>query len=166
MGLRLVTYTAAVLTLLAVVPTPATPAISDTKIVVAKDKKDKCKRSRKFNEHQVSFGKRAVRAGRCVTDEYGGVKTIGSRPGHHPTGGRALDIMTNTRGSCKAGRPVGFKVANYLMDNAKRLGVMYIIWSNRYWSAGTKKRPVTKWRYMGRGGCTHGHYDHVHVSFK
>lgn len=158
--------TVALLTTVAPLQTPVATAkqeIKEQKFTVKK-----CKRSRKFRESQVHFGHRAIIAGRCITDrpEGRGIKVIWSRPGHHPSAGRALDIMTNTKGSCKANRKTGFKVAHHFMKYAKQYGVMYIIWSNRYWSAADKKKPVKNWRYMGRPGCTHGHHDHVHLALK
>lgn len=158
---------AATALLVTITPTQAQATVTIESKKKVKDKTKKCKKSKKFREHQVHFGTRAIRAGRCVTDHDKRIKAVWSRPGHHPSAGRALDIMVNTHGSCKAGRATGFNVAKFLMKNSGKLGVMYIIWNNRYWSASTSKRPVKKWRYMGRGpGCTVSHHDHVHVSFR
>jgi len=171
MGLRLITYVVAVFTILAVVPTISTPAIAVTHTVSKKKNKKaffkKCKKSGKFNERQVNFGNSAKMAGRCVTSlPKNGVKTIGSRPGHQPSAGRAIDIMTNTSGSCTAGHKNGTRIAKYFMNNSKKFHVKYIIWNNKYWSADTRRVKPYQWRYMGRGGCTQGHHDHVHVAFK
>jgi hypothetical protein len=150
-----------------------TPAPSLTKAQKAKKRAVRlrayyrtCKKSGKFNERQARFSKRVVLAGRCVTSRVKGIKTIGTRGGHHPSASRALDIMVNTHGSCRAGRKAGNKIAKYLMNNKGKHGVYYIIWRNGYWNARDKARPISNFRKMGRGGCTAGHYDHVHVSFK
>ncbi len=80
---------------------------------------------------------------------YGGV----GGGGYHAQG-RALDIMV--RGS------TGDEIATWLRRNAKELGVMEVIWSQRIW---TVQRSSEGWRWMSdRGGDTANHYDHVHVS--
>lgn len=88
-----------------------------------------------------------------------GIKSIGGvgkRPyeSDHP-GGLALDFMT--RGS------TGDTLAGYVMANAARLGVKYVIWNQRIWSVA---RASEGWRRMkDRGSPTANHMDHVHVSF-
>ena len=75
----------------------------------------------------------------------------------HPSG-RAVDVMIP---SYKTNKALGDKVAQYLIDNAKKLHVNYVIWRQRSYSIerGT-------WKKMDdRGGDTANHYDHVHVSF-
>lgn len=97
-----------------------------------------------------------------AADEIGGkfgIKSIGGvgsrpNPSDHP-GGLALDFMT--QGS------IGSALARYVMENAKRLGVKYIIWQQHIWSLA---RASEGWRLMGdRGSPTANHMDHVHVSF-
>lgn len=122
--------------------------------------------SRKFNERQARFSRRVRVGARCVVKRVPGIKVIGTRPGHHPSASRALDIMVNTRGSCREGRRAGNRVARYFMNNKRRHGVYYVIWRNGYWNARDSKMPISQFRKMGRGGCTQGHYDHVHVAFK
>ena len=127
---------------------------------------DSCRQSRRFRENQASFPRHVRIAGRCVTTQISGIKTIGTRPGHHPSASRALDIMVNTKGSCRAGRKAGNQIARYLMAHKKIHNVYYIIWRNGYWNARENVKPIGKFRKMGRGGCTAGHYDHVHVAFR
>ncbi len=76
----------------------------------------------------------------------------------HPSG-RAIDIMIP---SYKTNRALGDAVAQYLIDNGKRLKVSYIIWRQRnyrisrgYWV-----------KMSDRGGDTANHMDHVHASFE
>ena len=125
-----------------------------------------CKDTRRFNERRFNYTRNAKRAGRCAASEYKRVKLISSYNGHHPSAEKALDIMTNLSGSCRQNRETGDQVAKYMMKNAKKLGVRYIIWENRYWAAGSGQKKLGNWRNMNRGGCTAGHYDHVHVAFK
>ncbi|MFC7586838.1 hypothetical protein ACFQYP_26215 [Nonomuraea antimicrobica] len=47
-----------------------------------------------------------------------------------------------------------------MVKNAKRLGIMYVIYRQRIWHVRTGA-----WRTMSdRGGTTANHYDHPHVS--
>jgi hypothetical protein len=54
-----------------------------------------------------------------------------------------------------------------LKDNAETLGVEYLIWQGRIWSAA---RAFEGWRPYGGGGMhdpssvTGGHYDHLHFT--
>ena len=57
----------------------------------------------------------------------------------------------------------GGPLADYAKANAKRLGVLYVIWNQRIWSVA---RSSEGWRKMeDRGSDTQNHKDHVHVSF-
>ena len=89
--------------------------------------------------------------------------------------GRAVDWFTNVRTA--EGKARGDAVVNWLTAtdargnvaaNARRLGVMYIIWNNRIWGA---YRPADGWRpYAGCAGTpspgsdTTCHRNHVHLS--
>lgn len=76
--------------------------------------------------------------------------------------GRACDFMESTGGNMPASdrQAHGDRVAAYAIQNASRLGIMYIIWKQRIYDM---RRPG--WRMMGnRGGVTANHFDHVHVS--
>lgn len=94
---------------------------------------------------------------------------------HHD--GRAVDWMTNAR--TKNGKKRGDDLVRWLLAtdkrghafaNARRLGVMYIIWNNRIWSS---YRASSGWRvYNGctakkRAGTAYDttcHRNHVHLS--
>lgn len=70
----------------------------------------------------------------------------------HPSG-HAADFMV---GDDKA---KGDAVAAYLMANAQRLNVKYIIWYQRSWT------PGRGWKNMAdRGSPTQNHKDHVHLT--
>ncbi|TMR21823.1 hypothetical protein ETD85_50395 [Nonomuraea zeae] len=81
--------------------------------------------------------------------------------GEHPLG-RACDFMLSRGGALPSGAELkrGEEIANWAIKNAKRLGIMYIIYRQRIWHAGTGA-----WRTMSdRGGTTANHYDHPHIS--
>jgi hypothetical protein len=85
-----------------------------------------------------------------------GVTTVQTRPGHSPTQGRAADFMVGTD------RAKGDAVAQYVIDNAARFRVEYVIWRQRIYlvSSGT-------WKAMAdRGSPTANHMDHPHVAFR
>lgn len=73
-------------------------------------------------------------------------------PGHQPRMSLAADFM------CSKG--VGDKLANWARQNAKSLGIEYIIWYRRIWNI---KRDNEGWRAYH--GTPNPHTDHVHISF-
>ena len=85
-----------------------------------------------------------------------GVRTVLTRPGHSPTQGRAADFMVYDD------RAKGDAVTRYVIANAARFGVEYVIWRQRIYivSSGT-------WQTMAnRGSPTANHMDHPHVAFR
>jgi hypothetical protein len=81
--------------------------------------------------------------------------------GEHPLG-RACDFMLSRGGAMPSGAEVqrGNEIAAWAIKNAKRLGIMYIIYRQRIWHVRSGS-----WRYMtDRGGATANHYDHPHIS--
>ncbi|MGV9384914.1 coiled-coil domain-containing protein [Nonomuraea sp. NPDC003707] len=83
-------------------------------------------------------------------------------PGEHGKG-RACDFMMSRGGTMAGGSDEarGDALADYLIKNGARIGVMYIIWKQRYYDI----RSGGGWDPMSdRGGVTANHYDHVHVS--
>jgi len=83
-------------------------------------------------------------------------------PGEHGKG-RACDFMMSRGGTVATGadEAIGDALANWLIKNGARIGVMYIIWKQRYYDI----RSGGGWDPMSdRGGVTANHYDHVHVS--
>lgn len=88
-----------------------------------------------------------------------GLKTIGGWRKYdqfpdHPNG-LALDLMINNMPN---GHALGDQIAQYLIDNAKRLNLKYLIWNRRTWNTerGTWK-PYTS--------TDNPHTDHVHATF-
>jgi uncharacterized protein YgiM (DUF1202 family) len=78
----------------------------------------------------------------------------------HPAG-RALDIMI-PRYKTKAGRALGFEVANWARANARSLRIKYVIWDQRIWNI---ERDREGWRFMAsRGNDSANHKNHVHVT--
>jgi hypothetical protein len=101
-----------------------------------------------------------------VDAKFGPFPTIGcfrsGDSGEHGEG-RACDFMESTGGQMPSAtaRAHGDRVAQYVIDNAGRLGLMYVIWRQRIWDT----RSSGGWRMMeDRGSITANHYDHVHVS--
>ncbi|MFI6598073.1 coiled-coil domain-containing protein [Nonomuraea sp. NPDC050536] len=83
-------------------------------------------------------------------------------PGEHGKG-RACDFMMSSGGKPASGADAdrGDALAAWLIKNGPRIGVMYIIWKQRYYDI----RSGAGWRPMAdRGGVTANHWDHVHVS--
>jgi hypothetical protein len=85
-------------------------------------------------------------------------------PFEHPKG-RACDFSvfkTNDFGSGDAqgdARFYGNNLASFLVKNADRLGVLYVIWYRRIWL------PGLGWRaYSGSGSAAASHTNHVHLS--
>ncbi len=85
------------------------------------------------------------------------VPTVYTRLDHSPTQQLAADFMVYDN------RARGDAVAHFLIDNAARLRVEYVIWLQRIWYIGRDRA----WRGMAdRGSPTANHMDHVHVSFR
>ncbi|WP_018656134.1 coiled-coil domain-containing protein [Actinomadura flavalba] len=101
-----------------------------------------------------------------VDGKFGPFPTVGcSRPGDPQDhgSGRACDFMESTAGRMPSASATahGNSVAAYLIANASRLGIKYIIWRQRIYDM----RSSGGWRQMeNRGSITQNHFDHVHVS--
>ncbi len=83
-------------------------------------------------------------------------------PGDHGSG-RACDFMMSTGGRMptQEAKERGDRLAQWAIQNGPSIGIMYIIWQQRYYDV----RTGAGWRMMSdRGGITANHYDHVHVS--
>ena len=78
----------------------------------------------------------------------------GSSPSVHSEG-RAVDVFIPMRNGT-ANNTNGDVIANWLIDNAKTIGIQYIIWDRTSWKAAGN--PSQKC-YTG----THPHNDHIHV---
>lgn len=82
----------------------------------------------------------------------GGVRSNAIDRSGHPAG-LALDFMVPVR-SAK-----GDRIAQFLLDHKKELGIKYVIWKQRI-------NHGSGWKRMeDRGGVTANHMDHVHASF-
>jgi hypothetical protein len=85
--------------------------------------------------------------------------------GEHPKG-RACDFAADKNGfggdATGASRTYGNRLANYFINNASRLGVLYVIWFRRIWL------PSSGWKsYSGAGGDpSSDHTNHVHLSMR
>ncbi|MFG2089046.1 MULTISPECIES: coiled-coil domain-containing protein [unclassified Spirillospora] len=101
-----------------------------------------------------------------IDGRFGAFPTIGcSRPGDPQDhgSGTACDFMESTGGSMPSAsaQAHGDSVAQYLINNASRMGLKYIIWKQRIYDF----RSSGGWRQMeDRGSITQNHYDHIHVS--
>lgn len=74
----------------------------------------------------------------------------------HPSG-LAVDFMTDDKNT-------GDQLAAYAQQHAQELGIDYIIWYQRTWSA---DRAAEGWRDMAaRGSRTADHKDHVHITLE
>lgn len=109
----------------------------------------------------------ALRVLRCSDQKFGGHTYLGvgerstNPTSDHPTG-RAVDIMIE-RWQSPAGNAEGWRIARWVVNNAARLGVKYVIFDAKIWST---ERPT--WRSYdhpsGASDPTALHRDHVHVS--
>ncbi|MDO4784850.1 MAG: SH3 domain-containing protein [Propionibacteriaceae bacterium] len=76
----------------------------------------------------------------------------------HPSG-KAVDIMIP---NYKNNKELGWRIAEYMKANAKRLKIRYIIFDQKLWNI---ERDSAGWRRMSdRGGDTANHKDHVHIT--
>ena len=78
----------------------------------------------------------------------------------HPTGWRldhvSIDCWDMKGRGYKLGKGIGDPIAKYLVKNAKKWGVRWVIWYGRIWTPGNGWKKYTDPRDM--------HYDHVHVT--
>jgi hypothetical protein len=85
--------------------------------------------------------------------------------GEHPLG-RACDFAANAAGfqnyaATGADKAYGDRLASWLLANADRLAVLYVIWYRQIWM------PATGWRtYHGDGTPAGDHVNHVHMSIQ
>jgi hypothetical protein len=101
-----------------------------------------------------------------VDGKFGPFPSIGcARPGDPQDhgSGTACDFMESTGGAMPSAsaQAHGDNVSQYLINNASRLGLKYIIWKQRIYDF----RSSGGWRQMeDRGSVTQNHFDHIHVS--
>ena len=88
-------------------------------------------------------------------NSYGGWRP-GGRQFHK--NGRALDIMLTP----KKESALGWRIAKYLIANAKAFNIDHVIFEQQIGTPGTPR-----WRHMAdRGSITASHFNHVHVAIK
>jgi hypothetical protein len=106
---------------------------------------------------------------------YGIDRTCGTSPTSEHNEGRAIDWMVSVRNPTRKAQATA--TLNWLLAkdkagnpyaNARRLGVMYIIWNNKMWRA---YNPSAGWREYkscstrpARSSDTTCHRDHIHIS--
>ncbi|GIH26982.1 hypothetical protein Aph01nite_52920 [Acrocarpospora phusangensis] len=77
--------------------------------------------------------------------------------------GRACDFMISSGGRMPdaSAKARGDALAEWCVANGRKLGIMYIIWQQKYYDIRTGAAPKMM---ANRGSNTANHYDHVHVS--
>lgn len=117
---------------------------------------------------------------RCVYTNFPYIQSQGTYNGHSPDWSQAIDFFMPSGCTYRDGRAVtsssvdlavGKRLARYLIVNAGKIGLDYIIFQDhirnpdehtgeRYW------RRVSMWRKdnYNNGDCVNTHYDHVHAS--
>jgi hypothetical protein len=108
---------------------------------------DEIKRKFPRNIASPAPGLPAVQGYNCRSIRGGGGLSV------HATG-RALDVFVPKTGG-QADNTKGDAIANWLVENARELGVQAVIWDRAAWSVRTKR--------IGRYTGTHPHNDHVHI---
>ena len=83
-------------------------------------------------------------------------------PSDHPSGHACDFVMSSPLGTMPTPEYLahGWALCNYLIDNADRLRVKYVIWQKRIWELGE----WDDYRRYSNGNLTEDHYDHVHLS--
>ena len=83
--------------------------------------------------------------------------------GEHPKG-RACDFAADTNGfggvATGSSKDYGNRLANYFINNASKLGVLYVIWFERIWLPSSGWKAYTR----GNGDPSSDHTNHVHLS--
>lgn len=106
---------------------------------------------------ESGLGSNAARVYRAMCATFPEVSSFGGRRASNDFhgSGRAVDAMISSS-------EAGWRLANWLRDNASELKISEIIYSQQIW---TVQRSGEGWRGMSdRGSATANHYDHVHVS--
>ncbi|XVV13134.1 coiled-coil domain-containing protein [Actinoplanes sp. CA-131856] len=85
--------------------------------------------------------------------------------GEHPKG-KACDFAADKNGfggvATGASKTYGTNLANYFINNADRLGVLYVIWFERIWLPSSGWKAYTR----GNGDPSSDHTNHVHLSMR
>lgn len=116
----------------------------------------------------------------CVYANFPNIQSHGTYNGHSPNWSQAIDFFMPSGCTYRNGRAVtrssadlvvGKRLTRYLIINANKVGLDYLIFQDRirnpderagerYW------RPVSLWRQdnYNNGDCVNTHFDHVHAS--
>ncbi|MFI5494432.1 coiled-coil domain-containing protein [Actinoplanes sp. NPDC051859] len=85
--------------------------------------------------------------------------------GEHPRG-KACDFAADEKGfggvATGKSRSYGDSLATYFVNNADRLGVLYVIWFKQIWLPGSGWQAYTR----GNGDPSSDHTNHVHLSMR
>lgn len=102
-----------------------------------------------------------IRAARAISVMFPEVKTIGGFRQDplpwHPNG-LAIDVMIPDHGS-EAGIELGNQIAGYALANAKRWGVIHVIWRQGFYPG----VGAPSWT-ADYGNETANHFDHIHIA--
>ncbi len=119
------------------------------------------------------------RMSRCVYVNFPYITAHGTYGGHMPVWKQALDFFVpsscSNAGGSHTNDPndvlVGDRLTRYLIDNASRIGVDYVIWQDsirnpREHAGESVWQPLKYWRQdnYNNGDCVNTHFDHVHAS--
>lgn len=88
----------------------------------------------------------------------------GRRPGSAHNAGRAIDYFFRPHTDPAQAR-AGWRMANWMVANADRLGIRTVIYRDRIWTARRSAQGWREYRFAGRdpGNPINRHLDHVHV---
>jgi hypothetical protein len=86
---------------------------------------------------------------------YGGYTANAAKTSVHGTG-RAIDVFVPLDGG-QADNGKGDPIANWLVENAERIGVQYFIWDRAQWNVSVSEQKLSA--YLG----PHPHHDHLHI---
>lgn len=102
-----------------------------------------------------------IRAARAISTLFPEIKTIGGYRQDalkwHPNG-LAIDVMIPNHGS-EAGIALGNQIAGYALANAKRWGVIHVIWRQGFYPG----VGAPSWT-ADYGSETLNHFDHIHIA--
>jgi hypothetical protein len=123
--------------------------------------------TRRYTESQITPTMQRVLD--AIVPTFGRGRGVGCFRASDPKGehdeGRSCDfMMANGTRPTPEYRQHGEQLAHWLQQNARALGVQYVIWEQHIWNI---DRADEGWRPMeDRGSLTQNHFDHVHVTVR
>ncbi|MDR1833404.1 MAG: SH3 domain-containing protein, partial [Propionibacteriaceae bacterium] len=136
---------------------PASLIMAETPELAAGIIEEPCNRNKAGFEKKLLTS--TIRIYRSVCALFPDINSIGGwRAGGRAfhKNGRALDFMVTPKKESE----LGWRIAKYLVKNAKEFHIDHIIFEQKIW---TPSSPT--WRKMAdRGSITENHYNHVHVA--